>query len=111
MDPWIQTMITIVCTAIASSGFWAFLQRRSEKKDVKTQMLMGIAHDKILSLGLTYVERGFITRDEYENLHDCLFGPYEKMGGNGSVKRIMQEVNRLPIRSGLLHNKENKDDE
>lgn len=97
MDSWIQMTLTVVCAAIASSGFWAYIQKRSEKKDVKTQMLVGLAHDRILFLGMHYVERGFITRDEYENLYEYLYRPYEKMGGNGSAKRVMQEVNKLPI--------------
>lgn len=97
MDSWIQMALTVVCAVIASSGFWAYIQKRSEKKDVKTQMLVGLAHDRILFLGMSYVERGFITRDEYENLYEYLYRPYEKMGGNGSAKRVMQEVNKLPI--------------
>ena len=43
-------------------------------------------------------ERGYITRDEYENLYEYLYKPYEKLGGNGSAKRIMAEVDKLPIR-------------
>ena len=97
MDSWIQMALTVVCTVIASSGFWAYIQKRSEKKDVKTQMLVGLAHDRILFLGMRYIERGSITRDEYENLYEYLYRPYEKMGGNGSAKRVMQEVNKLPI--------------
>lgn len=97
MDSWIQMAITVVCAVIASSGFWAYIQKRSEKKDVKTQMLVGLAHDRILFLGMSYIERGSITRDEYENLYEYLYRPYEKMGGNGSAKRVMQEVNKLPI--------------
>ena len=95
-----QMALTVVCAVIASSGFWAYIQRRSEKKDVKTQMLVGLAHDRILFLGMSYVERGSITRDEYENLYEYLYRPYEKMGGNGSAKRVMQEVNKLPIHNG-----------
>ncbi len=97
MDSWIQMALTVVCAVIASSGFWAYIQKRSEKKDVKTQMLVGLAHDRILFLGMSYIERGSITRDEYENLYEYLYRPYEKMGGNGSAKRVMQEVNKLPI--------------
>lgn len=41
--------------------------------------------------------RGYITQDEYENLRVYLYEPYAKLGGNGSAKRIMQEVDRLPI--------------
>ena len=97
MESWMQTALTVVCAVIASSGFWAYIQKRSEKKDVKTQMLVGLAHDRILFLGMNYIERGSITRDEYENLYEYLYRPYEKMGGNGSAKRVMQEVNKLPI--------------
>lgn len=97
MDQWIQMIITIICSVTASAGFWAFLQKQLEKKDVKTQMLVGLGHDRIVYLGLTYIERGYITQDEYENLSDYLYKPYQLMGANGSAKRIMQEVDKLPI--------------
>lgn len=97
MDTLLQMTMTVICAVIASSGFWAFLQNRRDKKDVKTQMLVGLAHDRIISLGMQYIDRGFITQDEYENLYEYLYKPYEKLGGNGSAKRIMQEVNKLPI--------------
>lgn len=60
-------------------------------------MLVGLAHDRIIYLGMTYIERGWITYDEYENLHDYLYKPYEQMGGNGSATRIMNEVQKLPL--------------
>ncbi len=100
MENWLQMTLTVVCAVIASSGFWAYLQARREKKDDKTRMLVGLAHDRILSLGMQYIERGYITRDEYENLYEYLYRPYEKMGGNGSAKRIMQIINTLPIQNG-----------
>ena len=86
MEPWIQMVVTIVCSVIASSGFWAFVNKRSDSRDVKTEMLVGLAHDRI------------VYQDEYENLYQYLYKPYEKMGGNGSAKRIMNEVNKLPLR-------------
>lgn len=98
MNTWMQTAITIVCSVIASSGFWAFLQKIADRKDVKTQMLIGLAHDRIIFLGMSYIERGWITKDEYENLHDYLYKPYEAMNGNGSGKRVMDEVKKLPLR-------------
>ena len=30
MEPWIQMIITIVCSIIASSGFWAYLTKINE---------------------------------------------------------------------------------
>lgn len=97
MEPWFQILITVVSSVLASSGLWAYITKRLEKKDVKTEMLIGLGHDRIMYLGMSYVERGFITSDEYENLYEYLYKPYENMGGNGSAKRIMSEVNKLPI--------------
>lgn len=91
-------IITIICSVVASSGFWAFLQKRSEGKDAKTQMLIGLGHDRIVYLGMQYVQRGYITKDEYENLNDYLYKPYTALGGNGTAERVMDEVSRLPIR-------------
>ena len=35
-------------------------------------MLIGLAHDRIIYLGMTYIERGYITQDEYETEVDQL---------------------------------------
>lgn len=39
-----------------------------------------------------------------------LYEPYEKLGGNGSAKRVMQEVDKLPIHK-FVEKKENENDE
>ena len=98
MQEWGKVIIAAISAACASTGFWTFLQHKSEKKDAKTQMLVGLGHDRIMFLGMHYIERGYITRDEYENLYEYLYKPYEILGGNGSAKRIMAEVDKLPIR-------------
>lgn len=61
-------------------------------------MLRGLAHDRICYLGEEYIKQGYISKDDYENLHDHLYKPYEELGGNGTVKRIMDEVKKLPLR-------------
>ena len=111
MKPWTQMVFTIICSVIASSGFWAYVQHRCDKKDSKTKLLLGIAHDRIMELGMSYLERGdWITQDEYENLHDYLYTPYEESGGNGSAKRVIQEVHdRLRVvPNSYLYKEENK---
>lgn len=97
MEPWTQMITTILVACLASSGLWAFITKITEKKSSHTKMLVGLGHDRIIALGMTYIERGYITQDEYENLHDYLFVPYEKLGGNGSAARIMKAVEKLPI--------------
>lgn len=101
MLPLLDNAITVFCAVIASSGFWTYLQKRAEHKDVRTQVLIGLAHDRIHALGLKYIARdpAYVTKDEYENLRDYLYAPYRAMGGNGSAERIMKEVDKLPIRN------------
>ena len=97
MDVWIQVAVPLAAAVLTSSGLWAVVARRADKGDAQRKMLVGLAHDRIVHLGMVYVDRGYITQDEYENLNDYLYAPYEKMGGNGSAKRVMEEVRRLPI--------------
>lgn len=99
MDFWIQMAVTIVCSVIASSGLWTYVSKHTDHKDARTELLIGIAHDRIVFLGMSYVNRGYITHDEYENLHTYLYEPYKKAGGNGSAERVMKEVDQLPIRN------------
>ena len=93
----LQILVTIIISVFSSSGLWAFIQSRRDKKDARNELLVGLAHDRIIFLGMSYIERGEITRDEYENLHDYLYIPYQKMGGNGSAARVMSEVEKLKI--------------
>lgn len=97
MDFWVQMIVTVVGSVLASSGLWAFIQKHAEKKDAKTALLIGIAHDRIMFLASSYIDRGYITRDEYENLYVYLYNPYKKAGGNGSATHIMNQVDKLPI--------------
>jgi len=109
-------IITITTSVLASSGLWAFVTKHSDRKSAQTEMLLGLAHDRIIFLGLHYIERGYITADEYENLHDYLYLPYCKLHGNGSAERIMVEVKKLRLSKHTIYNdinnkkKENKNE-
>lgn len=90
-----QIFLTIAGSVLASSGFWAYITKKSDKSTCMTQMLIGLGHDRVVYLGMKYLERGdWITQDEYENLYEYLYKPYAKLGGNGSAERIMDEVKR-----------------
>lgn len=99
MASWLQIVLTIFTSVLASSGLWAFLGSRWDRHSAQKEMLIGLGHDRIMYLGMRYIDRGWITQDEYENLNTYLYEPYKKLGGNGSALRVMQEVNKLPIRN------------
>lgn len=90
-------VIAVLTTLLASGGFWALLTKLLDKKSAKTKMLLGLGHDRIMFLGMQYIERGCITQSEYENLYKYLYEPYRKMGGNGTAERLMKEVDKLEI--------------
>ena len=83
---------------MASTGFWQVVQFFLLKKSKQTKLLTGLAYDRIMYLGMSYINRGYIMRDEYESLHNYLWNPYKENGGNGSASRIMKEVEKLEIR-------------
>lgn len=101
MTPFAQTLTTVVVSVvvavIGSTGFWSWLSHRREKKSAQALMLMALGHDRIMALSTKYVERGYITADEYENLLG-LYEPYAEMGGNGSGSRMVEACKALPIK-------------
>lgn len=92
-----QIILTIVTAMLASSGLWAFLGKKLDRNNSERELLVGIGHIELVFFGMQYIERGWITRDEYETMQD-LYEPYVKLGGNGSGTKIMKELEKLPIR-------------
>ncbi len=97
-----ELIFTLFGAIFASTGFWAFIttliNNRKSRVSKETKLLKGIAHDRICSLGEKYIQQGWLTRDDYENIYEYLYLPYHDLGGNGSAERIMEEVKRLPLR-------------
>lgn len=108
MEDWVQVIITALVSifgaVMGSSGFWALMQKKAEKESeekeknsASNKMLRGLGHEKIMERGMMYIERGWITSSEYEDLYAYLYEPYTALGGNGSAKKVMDEVKKLPI--------------
>lgn len=104
MDVWARMLVIIFGSILGSGGLWAFLQSKDTKRNATTRLLMGVAYDKITTLGLIYIERGSITKDELEDFREYFFDPYATLGGNGVAKRIMREVETLPFRPHTEYN-------
>lgn len=106
MAAWIQILVTILGSVLGCAGFWSFLDKRKErkeaakeKKSASNRMLLGLAHDRIIHLCLMYMNRGWISTDELEDLLTYLYEPYRDMGGNGTVKRLVEgDVKKLPVK-------------
>ena len=94
---WVEVLKYV--SVIISSGIWvAILNCYKEKKNIKSadkQMILGLGHDRLFDLCVKYIERGWITADELENLN-YLFEPYKSLGGNVTCERLMEDVFKLP---------------
>lgn len=115
MSPFFQTLVSTIIGAIfGGSGvtFLTFMIQRHDKKTDKQQeeyqelsrkiseiadAVKGQGHDRVIYLGSKYIQRGGITKDEYENLYDYIYLPYKALGGNGMAEKIMKDVDSLPI--------------
>ena len=88
----------IITSLITSQGLWNHISTKSRKDSAEADLLRGLAHTRIMSLCEKYIERGWITPEEYEDLITYLYHPYLELGGNGTVKKMVDnEINRLPI--------------
>lgn len=96
---WVDVLVTVFVTVLASNGFWAILQKRFDRNSTEKKLLVGLAHDRIIYVGEWFIARGWITYDEYEDFMKYLYEPYAKYGGNGVAERISDEVKKLPLKA------------
>lgn len=108
MEVW-AIIVSMVSAILGSNGLLYFIMTRKDKKEeerkkqeaeesAERKMLLGLGHDRIVNQCLKYIERGWISSDEYEDLIKYLYEPYEGMHGNGTAKRLVDEVKKLPVR-------------
>lgn len=90
---------TQILVALIGSGVWVslieLLKEKINRKSADKQMILGLGHDRLYQLCEHYIDRGYVTVDELENL-EYLYVPYKKLGGNGTGERLFNQVNSLP---------------
>lgn len=110
-----EIIITIIVAVLGSSGLWAFLQFivqkfASKKEDIKEildrqekelelvkAMSLGALYDRALYLGEKHIEHGEISISEYNDYKKYIYEPYHTGGGDGTIDRIMDAIDDLPI--------------
>lgn len=93
---WYEFVLTLVGAILASNGLWSLISRGLDKKSDKDKLLMGLAYSEIITRTEKYLERGYISTDEFNELDRYLYGPYKRRGGNGTAARNMEHVKTLP---------------
>lgn len=96
-DYWVQMILTVFTTMMASGGFWAYIQTRANRHSDATKLMLGLAHERIIEKGMQHIRAGYITKEEYDDFMKYLYQPYFKIGGNGLADRVKKEVDSLPL--------------
>ena len=99
-NKYMEIVLTIIITTVASSGFWAFLQwvlqNKKDKKSVEKSALLALLHDRLyFELGNLLSEET-IKRTDYENV-TYLYTPYKKLGGNGTCEKMYMDLQKKEI--------------
>lgn len=97
-------IIIAIFTSNALFAFIQFLISRHDKKKAaenaaetaQSRMILGLGHDRILSLTDKYVRRGGITLKEKRNL-EYLYQPYRALHGNGDCEIGYNACAKLPV--------------
>lgn len=107
MTPWEQVSVTVFCAVLASSGLWSIilfrmqkrereLEKKANKETVECRALKALLHDRIYAECTEAIGEGSIKPDTYNNLR-YMFEPYVELGGNGTAKKLMNAVEKLPL--------------
>lgn len=86
----------VITTLLGSSGIWMWVKTRSDRNDSEYHLLLEVAKNQLTVLGRSYLERGYITMDEYEE-YEAEYKLYSALGGNGLAKRVFKQIDELPM--------------
>lgn len=95
----IPIVVPIIVAIFASNGFWQYMQNKKNAKSAETELLLGLAHDRLYDLCEKYIEQGYIKISDYDNLM-YIYRPYHKCGGNGTGDNLIEKVDKLPMKEG-----------
>lgn len=99
-----QTIIIAIISSGALStlisGLFNLWQARRKRQDGVREGIKILLYDRIKHLGKQYIERGYISAEELEDLttmHEIYHDP-DGLNGNGFLDAIMRNVKQLPIK-------------
>lgn len=96
-----------VTALLGGSGIWAWLKTRTDRNDSEDKLLLQVARNQLVSQGRLYLDRGYITMDEYEE-YESEYDIYSRLGGNGLARRVFKQVDELPILPNGIDVRKNK---
>lgn len=91
-----ETANPAVTALLGGSGIWAWAKTKADRNDNTAKLLLSVSKNQLISLGRRYIDRGYITMDEYEE-YEAEYQLYTALGGNGLAHRVFEQVDELPL--------------
>lgn len=93
----IAEMVNPAVTALlGGSGIWAWAKTIADHNGNEAKLLLSVSRNQLITLGRGYIERGYVTMDEYEEF-EAEYQIYSALGGNGLARRVFEQVDDLPM--------------
>lgn len=96
----------LITTVLSGPGIWAWAKTRTQRNDSEDKLLLQVAKNQLVSQGRKYLNRGYITMDEYEE-YESEYQVYSNLGGNGLARRIFEQVDELPMMPNGIEGRKN----
>lgn len=96
-----------ITTLLGGSGIWAWAKTRADHNNNAAKLLLSVSRNQLIALGRGYIERGYITMDEYEE-YEAEYQMYSSLGGNGLARRVFEQVDELPMMPNSIDRRKNK---
>lgn len=96
MQPIIIAILGSGALSAIIAGVFNLINNHSSIKSNESKLLMGLAYKAIVELSQKYINRGYISVEEYKELEHYFAKPYMARGGNGTAAKLVKEVSQLP---------------
>ena len=102
-----ETIITVIAAVFGSTGFWAFLQSKRDRKYAKSEEsekrieavcegTKALLHSNIYSITERATKRGCITTGELDDL-EKMYPAYRNLKGNHTGATYYERAKSLPL--------------
>lgn len=97
----------LITTVLSGPGIWAWAKTRTQRNNDEAQLLLHVSKNQLVAQGREYLNRGYITMDEYEE-YEAEYQVYAALGGNGLARRIFEQVDELPMMPNGVDGRKNR---
>ncbi len=109
---WSDWLFGIIAAALCAGYriLYGRFRKTVSDSEAVTDGIRALLHERIISEGKRLIDKGYCTPEEFEEF-EYLYKPYAALNGNGSAKRIREQVQRLssaPVSEGAEADREDE---